>query len=397
MTELLQYKFPKGFLWGSATSAHQVEGNNTLNDWYRWEEAGKIKNGERSGLACDHYNHFREDIDLLVSLSQNAYRFSIEWSRIEPRPGEINRAELEHYRKVLEYLRARGVKSFVTLHHFTSPLWFDWEGAMSVEYFARFSELIAKELGHLVDFWCTVNEPNILAKHGYLEGDFPPGRRDVGSFFRVLNNLIHGHNASYNAIHSVLPHALVGMAKDNTYYIEAPGRLDRLVTLLNHEIRNRYFLDRTKFDFIGLNYYGSKKLRFDCASPQSFYASKVKLGLPTTDMGWEIVPWGLSHVISDLCGFGKPIYITENGIADAGDSKRKEFIKQHLKVIHQAISVGTDIRGYFYWSLLDNFEWGFGFGPRFGLVAVDYSTGERRVRDSAGWYAEVCRNNFFEK
>ncbi len=388
-------EFPKGFLWGSATAAHQVEGNNTQNDWYLWEQEGNVSNQQVSGLACDHYNRFREDIDLLVSLNQGSYRFSIEWSRVEPEKGEINQKELDHYKEVLEYLRFKKVKSFVTLHHFTNPVWFDWEDENSVSHFSEFTEIIARELGHLVDFWCTINEPNILAKHGYLEGDFPPGRTNMESFFKVLDNMIAGHNAAYKIIHKILPKASVGMAKNNGYYHPASdSTLDNLTVSFNHEIRNKYFLDRTTFDFIGLNYYSPKKLKFDPNNHHGFYGSKVRSDLPTSDMGWEIFPEGLYHVIMELKRHSKPIYITENGLADANDIQRKEFIQGHLEAICHAIDDGADVRGYLYWSLMDNFEWGYGYGPRFGLIEINYETQKRTVRESAKWYAEVCKNNF---
>lgn len=390
-------KFPNNFLWGSATAAHQVEGNNVLNDWYLWENKGKIKDRQKSGAACDHYNRFREDIDLLASLNQNAYRFSIEWSRIEPERGKINHAEINHYRDVLQYLRDKNIKSFVTLHHFTNPVWFDWESKTAITDFTKFAELIAKEIGHLIDFWCTINEPNILAKHGYLEGDFPPGRTSMESFFKVLDNMIAGHNAAYTAIHKFVPGSLVGMAQNNGYYHSATNsRLDELVVAINHEVRNKYFLDRTIFDFIGLNYYSPKKLKFDPNVPKNFYSSKVKSSLPISDMDWEIFPEGIYHILMELKKYNKPVYITENGLADSKDKQRKEFIRGHLEAIHRAISDGIDVRGYLYWSLMDNFEWGYGYGPRFGLLEVDYSNQNRTVRDSARWYAEVCKNNSIE-
>ncbi len=391
---MTKVRFPKDFIWGSATAAHQVEGNNTQNDWFVWENEGHVKEEQKSGVACDHYNRFKEDIDVLASLNQNAYRFSIEWSRIEPRPGEINMAELEHYRHVLEYLHKKGIVPFVTLHHFTNPTWLDWESPSSVDAFVRHVTLVVEHLGDLVEYWMTINEPNILAKHGWLFGDFPPGKKSMVSMFAVLDHFIAAHNQAYEAIHKIFPKAKVGMAKNNGYYHAASeSSIDQLVVSLNHEVRNKYFLDRTTYDFIGLNYYSPKKLRFDPGAPDQFYGSKVKSDLPISDMGWEIFPEGLLHVLLDLGKRGKPIYITENGLADATDKRRKDFITGHLLAVHKAMCSGVNVLGYFYWSLMDNFEWGFGYGPRFGLLEVDYKTQKRKIRDSARFYAEICKSN----
>lgn len=394
MQETDDWKFPDDFLWGSATSAHQVEGNNVLNNWYVWEQKDRIDGQQKSGMACDHYNRFREDIDLLVSLNQNAYRFSIEWSRIEPKRGKIDRKEIAHYEEVLTYLREKKVKSFVTLHHFTSPIWFDWERSSSVNHFKSFAELIAKELGHLIDFWCTINEPHILAQEGYLEGAFPPGKKSMKSFFRVLDNMIAGHNAAYHAIHNTLPNALVGAAQNSEYFLPASDDpLDRFVTEINREVRNRYFLDRTVCDYIGLQYYAVSQLRFDPSAPKRFYSSRVSIGLPKSDLGWSICPDGLYHVLVELEKYKKPVYVTENGIADSKDKQRKDYLEGHLKAVYQAIAYGIDVRGYLHWSLMDNFEWCRGFASRFGLCEVDYATQKRTVRASAKYYAEICKKN----
>jgi len=388
------WRFPDNFLWGSSTSAHQVEGNNVLNNWYLWEQEGRINRQQKSGVACDHYNRFREDIDLLVSLNQNAFRLSIEWSRIEPEPGKINRKEIAHYEEVLRYLREKKVKSFVTLHHFTSPIWFEWEQSSSINHFRNFSALIAKELGHLIDFWCTINEPYIQANEGYLVGEFPPGKKNIKSFFRVMDNMVAGHNAAYHAIHSVLPHALVGAGQNSEYFIPASDDpLDRSVTDMNKAVRNRYFLDRTVCDYIGLQHYSMTKLRFNPHAPKMFYGSSVLSGLPQNDLGWEIYPDGLYHVLVELEKYGKPVYVTENGVADRNDTLRKDYLERYLKAVHRAITRGIDVRGYLHWSLMDNFEWCRGFDGRFGLCEMNYVTQERIARNSAKYYAQICKKN----
>lgn len=386
--------FPNGFLWGSSTAAHQVEGNNTNNDWYQWEQAGNIKDKQVSGLACDHYSKFREDIDLMASMHHKAYRLSIEWSRIEPRRGEINHAAIAHYVEVLRYLKECGIRSFVTLHHFTSPTWFDWESHDADENLAIFAGLIARSaIGELVDFWIPINEPNVLANHGYLKGDFPPGRKSLGTFYRVLIKMTDAHNLARAAIKHELPNALVGTAKDTGYFIPADkSSPSRFASENNKAIKNHFFLDRIEADFIGINYYSPKMMRFS-DSPESFFGKKVSQDLPTTDMGWLIYPEGLEHILKDMTKYGLPIYITENGLADATDHQRIDFIRDHVAAVHRAIASGVDVRGYLHWSFMDNFEWGFGYGPRFGLVEVNYETQERIPRPSAHWYANVCRDN----
>ncbi|KPJ56128.1 hypothetical protein AMJ49_05670 [Parcubacteria bacterium DG_74_2] len=385
-------KFPKNFLWGSATSSHQVEGDNIHNDWWEAEQAGKLK--YKSGKACDHYNQYEQDFDLIKKLNQNAYRFSIEWSRIEPREGEFNQKEIEYYRKMLLALKKRDIKIMLTLHHFTTPLWLakkgDWANPKVIFYFSRFAERVFNEYQDLVDFWVTINEPfSVYATHGYLLGVFPPKKRNPILFLKVVKNQIIVHKKIYKIFHKLKPDIKVGIAKNNAYFEPyfSKSPLDKLSVALAHYFGNEYFLNKIKNyqDFIGLNYYFHRKILFPFFEKNE---NKIK-----SDLNWEIYPKGIYYVLKELKKYQKPVYITENGLADAKDRLRKDFIKDHLFWIHKAIEEGVDVRGYFHWSLMDNFEWAEGFSPRFGLIEIDYKTMERKPRSSAYYYAKICKEN----
>jgi len=392
-------KFPAGFLWGASTSAHQVEGGN-VNDWSEWEKENaerlvkkargywqqwqqekfpEILNPENyiSGRACDHYHLFEEDFDLAKSLSHNAHRFSIEWSRIEPEEGKFNRKEIEHYRQVLLALKERGLEPFVCLYHWTLPIWFSqkggWLNPKAPYYFDRFVKIVSQNLFGQVNFWITLNEPMVYAGDAYLRGKFPPQKKSIFKYFKALNNLAKAHQLVYRSLHLVDLGCQVGITKNNWHFKNIP---------LVKYLRNDSFLNKIKDqqDFIGLNYYKHRQF-------------PKKKNLPISDMGWEIYPEGIYYVLKDLKKYKKPIYITENGLADAQDKKRAEFIKDHLYWIHKAIKEDVDVRGYFHWSLLDNFEWDKGFWPRFGLIEVDYQTLKRILRPSAYQYAKICRED----
>lgn len=378
-------KFPKDFLWGAATSAYQVEGGIKNCDWSLFFDAGR---------ASDHYHLFEEDFDLMKKLSLDAYRFSIEWSRIEPRAGEFARKEVEHYRGVLGSLKARGIKSMVTLHHFTLPLWLAKIGGFankkSVSYFSRFAKKVFDEYGDLVDFWQSFNEPLIYATQGYLGGIWPPRKKNPILFFKVIKNQISAHKQIYKIFHTTRQKAVkLGIAKNNIYFepFSSSSPLDKVSSSLADYFWNRYFLEkiRNELDFIGLNYYFHNKVKFPY---QNKNENKV-----ISDLGWEIYPQGIYQVLKGLQKYNLPVYITENGLADTKDKKRKDFIKDHLFWVHRAIEEGVDVRGYFHWSLMDNFEWEKGFGPCFGLVEIDYRTLKRKPRPSAHYLAKISKEN----
>ena len=410
-------KFPDGFLWGAATAAHQVEGGSR-NDWSEWEK----KNAKRlaseaktkwakwqqkkfpemfdpenyiSGRACDHYNRSEEDLDIAKSLGLNAFRISIEWSRIEPEEGKVDEKEIEHYRKVLKAIRARGMEPFVTLWHYTLPVWFSrkggWENKKSPDYFKRYSAKIVKEFSDDVIFWLTFNEPILIIGGGYIKGYRPPQKHNIFEAFRVYKNLIKAHKLAYAEIHKKKPQAMVGFTEWLNFFDNRNGIFQTgfLLFLAKH-FTNEYLIKQTigHLDFIGAQHY----MRVPFSLSALLHEEKYQ----ENDMGRQIVPEGMYYILMDLKKYNLPIYITENGIPDAKDRKRAGFIKNYLFHVHKAIREGVDVRGYFHWSFLDNFEWDKGFWPRFGLVEMDYKTMERKVRPSALEYAKICKNNYLE-
>ncbi|MFH1030207.1 MAG: glycoside hydrolase family 1 protein [bacterium] len=397
-------KFPKDFLWGASTSSYQVEGN-IKNDWSEWEKSEKRKNQlEKTGMvkkygfdnficgrACDHYNRYEEDFDIAKSLCHNAHRFSIEWARIEPEEGKFDKKEIEHYREVIKALRKRNLEPFVTLWHFTNPLWLKngWLNKKAISYFTRYVEKVVSELGEDVKFWITLNEPMVYSFLGYLIAKWPPQQMNPLNFFEVRNTLAEAHIKSYNIIKNMSPEFNIGIAKNNTYYTQFANwcPFEWAIKKILKYHNNKWFLNKIENyqDFIGLNYY----MHFEI-NPLIL---KTKISPENrTDMGWEICPEGIYHLLMDLKKYNKPVYITENGIADARDEKRGKFIKDHLYWINRALEDGVDVKGYFYWSLLDNFEWAEGFCPKFGLVEIDYRTMERRIRESAYGYAKIIQH-----
>lgn len=360
-----------GFLYGACTSAHQVEGSSVNNQWWVWEQGRPRK--FRSGAACDHWNRYKEDFALAKNLGHTAHRFSLEWSKIEPTQGKFDQAVIEHYRDVLKELRGLGMKTIVTLHHFTNPLWFErrggWKDGQSVELFNTYVRYCAQHLGDLVDYWITINEPMVYAVQSYYAGVWPPQEKNIFSMMRVVRNMARAHRNAYRILHSVTSHVPVGLANSQVYY----GSHKKLNDwFFNH----RFFsLIKNKQDFIGVNYYFAD----DAVDPHA----------PRTDLGWTIYPKGLTEILLALKKYHKPIIITENGIADAKDIHRGDYIRSHLRAIEQAQQQGVDVRGYLHWALIDNFEWAEGFDARFGLIEVDYKTQQRTIRPSAYVYKAI--------
>ncbi len=413
-------KFPDGFFWGAATSAHQVEGGN-VNDWSEWEKSEarmkdlKLAIGDEnfkkkfpahlfekwptpadlenyvSGEACGHYDRFEEDFDIAASLGHNAHRFSVEWSRIEPEEGKFNEKEIAHYRKALKALKERNLEPFATLWHWPIPLWLrargGWQNPKTADCFRRYAEKIVSEFKSDVKFWITLNEPEIYALNSFLKGVWPPRKKSPVSYLKVTANLIRAHRLAHETIKKIRPEARVGIAKNNIYFEAAGNKIvNRLLKRIIDWWWNFYFLDKIKnhSDFIGLNHYFHNRINYGFNRNEN---QKV------SDIGWELYPEAIYHCLVALKKYGKPVYVTESGLADARDENREWFIKESLKNVYGAIRDGADVRGYFYWSLLDNFEWDKGFWPRFGLVDVDYKTLEREIRPSAKFYAKICREN----
>ncbi len=396
----MAHNFPQGFFWGAATSSHQVEGGNT-NDWTEWEGLGRVKNGSQSGLAADHFHRFRDDFSLAKKLGHNAHRLSIEWSRIEPTIGVFDSVAIAHYREVFQTLRQQGLEPFVTLHHFTNPIWFaklgGWEKRKNIDHFLRFVERMAKEFSSEVRYWITINEPTVYTSLGYLDGRWPPQRKSYRRAWVAIRNLLHAHRGAYAILHRYRADAYVGSANNLVDY-QAHRRWhlgDQIMKFFATFWHNTWWLSRTKNsqDFLGLNYYFYHALRFRLAWPAQLFAPEANPSRPQSDLGWEINPTAFGRVLRWLSRYHKPIIITENGIADATDRLRPSFIIEHIREIQSAIRDGVDIRGYLHWSLLDNFEWADGFGPRFGLIKVDYVTQQRTPRPSAFVYEKICRSN----
>lgn len=424
----MRLKFPEKFYWGSSTSAYQVEGG-IRNDWSEWEKKNakeltnnpekryihgitaqeyikkleKDPNNYVSGKAADHYHKFREDFDIAKELGHNAHRFSIEWSRIEPKEGQFDEKEIAHYKNVIKALRERDLEPFVTLWHWTNPLWIrdigGWENKKTVDYFLRYVEKIIDELGEEIKFWVPLNEPQLHAGMGYITGTFPPNVKSFYRANRVFKNLIRAQKRVYGLIHKKIQKDIqVGashyMVCHTPYSDSLINKL--LVNFLDYVRGHRFIKGMIGYqDFIGLQYYHHDKIKIKLGG-RLVIAERVDEFKEVTDMGWEIYPEGIYRVLKQISKYKLPIYITENGLADAKDKKREKFIIQHLRWVHEAIQEGADVKGYFYWSLLDNFEWDKGYWPRFGLVEIDYNTLERKIRPSALKYKEIIKNNSIE-
>lgn len=413
------FHFPKGFLWGTATAAHQVEGNNTNNNWYAWEQEGRTVH--KSGLACDWWgDRWREDFDRAAEGGQNAHRLSVEWSRIQPAPDRWDESALERYRLMLSGLRERGMTPLVTLHHFTDPLWISERGGWETEsIIPLFEKFIRKTVGALKDdctLWCTINEPNVYAVMGYAGGIFPPGRKDLKRTMQVLANMARGHAAAYRAIHEIQPEARVGYAWH--YRPMVPARawfpLDRLVCDIQYRAMNETFPSalrhgvmrsplgsiripeaRETQDYVGINYYSQDTVAFDLRYADELFGRRYyPEGSDVSEVGMNAnIPQGLFTALRWAARFNLPIIITENGIEDAHDHIRPRYLAQHVHQVWRALECNWPIKGYFHWTLVDNFEWERGWTQRFGLWELDVETQARRKRPSADLYAEICKKN----
>ncbi len=393
-------EFPKNFFWGAATSSHQVEGNNH-NDWSEWEKLGRVKHGEQSGLASGYFQRWREDLALAKSLGHNAYRFSIEWSRVMPRPGVIDQHALDFYRDVVQECRRLGLEPFVTLWHFTNPIWIAERGAWlkreTVDFFGQYVSALIQTMGTDVTYWVTINEPNVYCSLGYMSAFWPPQRRSPIAAWLAIRNLLAAHKLAAGMIHRANPTAKVGSANNMSDFQPARPKhpLDRLLVPIARYWHNQWWIDATHdtIDFIGLNYYFIHRLKFKFSDWRNWFAPEHPTDRIMTDMGWPVAPDGLGRQLRWLKKYDRPIIITENGLADADDTRRARFIIDHLREVEHALQDGVDIQGYLHWSLLDNFEWRDGFDPRFGLIAVDYHTMKRTPRASASVYQKIIAHN----
>lgn len=419
--------FPPGFLWGTATSAHQVEGNNTNNQWWDWEQQpGRIWHGDRSGAACDWWRNAEADLGRAAALGQNAHRLSIEWSRIEQQPGVFSVTALARYRVMLQTLRDHGMTPMVTLHHFTNPRWLQaaggWLNPQTPALFARFAACAVDALGDLCNLWCTINEPVIYATQGFLLGHFPPGAQNIVQTLHLVRQMLLGHAAAAAAIHRVDASHRVGIVHHVRLFDPASAApADTAVaalwdylfnTLVTQAVHTGCLLPplgfglrvnpdlRASCDFLGLNYYTREYVAFDRGASDTLFGRRfTPAGVPQSDAGkdgttyGELYAAGLYRALRRLAPFGLPIYITEFGLPDADDDQRPQFLLDHLSAVHHALQAGIDVRGVFHWSLIDNFEWAEGWNLRFGLYALDQHTQQRTLRKSGALYAAIARAN----
>ncbi len=415
------FHFPGGILWGTATAAHQVEGKITGNNWARWEQDGHILDGTRAGAACDWWaGRWKEDFDRAAEGGQNTHRFSVEWSRIQPAPDRWDESALDHYRQMVRGLVERGLTPMLTLHHFTNPIWLEelggWECEDIPQYFQSFVHKVVEATHEFVPLWCTINEPNVLAASSYLLGTFPPGKRSPLGLFRAFQNMVKAHSLAYQTIHEISPKAKVGLAHHYRGFapLKAWSPLDKWAATRVDRNFNQAFpgvlhsgslrllgarksMPQAKGtqDFFGINYYTRERVWFDLTAPTSlFIQNQVD---PKSDLNPsgsianepQVFFQGLRWAV----GFGLPVYITENGVDDDEDSFRRRYLVQHIHQMWRAVNFNWPIRAYYYWTLVDNFEWERGWSQPFGLWSLDRETQARHKRPSADLYQAICQGN----
>ncbi|MFI5180673.1 MAG: glycoside hydrolase family 1 protein [Thermoanaerobaculia bacterium] len=408
-------------LWGVAVSHYQVEGGDRC-DWTEWESAGRTRGGP-CGQAAGSWERYERDADLAASLGANAFRFSVSWSRVEPLRGSVDIYALGRYRRFVERLVALGIEPVVTLLHYTHPSWFHrdtpWTSAASVDAFARFARTVAAALAPHVRLWTILNEPLVLLLGGFLDGQIPPGLADTKSAGRALDHLLAAHVAAAAAIREEVPGAAIGVAHNMMGFApERPSHpLDLFVARQAHDFYNRGLLEAfgtgrwnlwlppfSRFvgrrddlpgslDVVGVNFYSRLHLRARGRSRLAAnFSYRDRTGRGLTDNGWEIVPEAFGPLLSEAASLGKPLVVSENGLADGTDLRRAAFLREHAAAVTDAVGQGIPVHGFFYWSLMDNYEWLDGFGPKFGLFSVQPGTLERRPRPSAAVFRELGRS-----
>jgi len=415
------FHFPADFKWGAATASHQVEGENIHNDWWVWEQTeGHIRNGGTSGMACDWWQNAEADFDHAAAMGLNSLRLSVEWSRIEPRPGVFDDSALERYGQMLQGLWQRGIEPMVTLHHFSNPRWLSeqggWEASETIPLFARYVRRVVGALSKYCNLWCTINEPNVYGVMGYQEGVFPPGKTDMKAALRVVRNMLAGHAAAYREIHAIQSDARVGLAHHMRVFdpVNPRSPLHRRAARSTDKVFNQAILTaldkgrwtlplgfglawnlRHTLDWIGLNYYTRDMVAFDRSQSQSLFGRRQHAdGAEMLDGGYgEFYAKGMFRCIQRLSRLGLPIYVTENGIPDDDDDQRPRYLLAHLHQMWRALQLCYPVMGYYHWTLVDNFEWAEGWSLRFGLLELDPETQTRTPRRSADLYAETIREN----
>lgn len=405
-----------GFFWGVSTSAFQLEGSAHA-DWATWDPVLQ----SRPHLT-HHYHHFREDLKLLKELGVNAYRFSVEWSRIQPEEDRWDNEAIHHYQEIVQILHRNGIEPVVTLHHFTHPAWFikeyPWHVDQSRSMFLRYIKKIALALEG-VRYWITFNEPYVFLLGGYLDGCMPPGIQDLSLFIEALKSILICHSDVYDLIHSFVPDAKIGLVHNMVTFVPSQNinPFDRILSRMAQSFYNQSLIEafltgmlilkfplrravsiripiKGKLDFLGVNYFTRIHLRFNPLKKRGIeMIFKDRDGYGLTDIGWEVHPEGLEKVLQEASKLNIPLMVTENGIATRNDEIKIRFIKKHIEILERCLKQGMDIRGYFYWSLIDSYEWLYGLQAKFGLYQVDFNTLERRLTQTALFYTSLIKKH----
>ena len=428
-------RFPTDFVWGAATAAYQVEGavgadGRGESIWDRFSHTpGRVRNGDTGDVACDHYHRYRGDVALMADLGLSAYRFSVSWPRVIPTGrGPADPAGLDFYDRLVDELLARGIAPYATLYHWDLPQTLEdaggWPDRSTAHAFADYASVVAGRLGDRVGHFATINEPHIVSDHGYRTGEHAPGRVEPDAALAAAHHLLLAHGLGVQAIRAQAPASSAGIVLNFEPKHPASGHmLDQEAAVVAHDQFNRWYLDpivqrgypedgvrawgwgqrevldgdmdviATPIDFLGVNYYSRQIVRSPLLPPVESEPGE------RTDMGWEVYPQGLTEVLQFAASRtgDLPLYITENGAAydldgvdPTRDPERVDFLRRHLEAALVALELGVPLRGYFVWSMLDNFEWSRGYACRFGIVHVDYETQDRRVRDSGRFFAAVA-------
>lgn len=402
----MQIQFPSSFLWGASLSSYQCEGGNFNSDWYLWEKEKKL---EPAGCACNHYYLYKRDSQLARSMHLNSLRFSLEWGRIYPEKSFLQEEELAHYYEVVSTLLSCNLKPLITLHHFTNPIWFvnrgGWLVSKNIDFFLAYLRKVVNALKEKVEYWLIFNEPLVYIYNSFIQGIWPPGIKSIRQARKVLGNILTAYSLGYQEIKRIykdLPNpAQVSLAKHLRIFSPCPEfslGLNSFSSFLREKIFNfsllEYLRKRNCLDFLAINYYCKEYVKFngifgeECAH---------KFHWPRRNyLGWYIYPEGLYEILCKSKKFNLPIIITENGTAEDEDSLYGDYLLAHLRSLGKAVLSGIDVRGYLWWSLLDNFEWDKGFKCRFGLAEVDYNNFQRKVRPFAFTYSRICRENKLE-
>jgi beta-glucosidase len=439
-------RFPSDFVWGAATAAYQIEGawdedGKGVNIWDRFSHTpGKISGGDTGDIACDHYHHWQDDINLMKEIGLQAYRFSISWSRLIPEGcGEVNQAGIDFYSQLVDKLLENEIEPYLTLYHWDLPQALQdqggWLARSTAEAFVEYADLVSQKLGDRVRYWMTFNEPFVSAWVGHLDGHHAPGHKNIDEMLAAAHHLLLAHGWAVPVIRANVPGSQVGIVVNLGGKVPASNSFaDRAAAWREDGILNRWYLDplagrgypldivqhygrpmgfiqaddmesiAVPTDFIGVNYYARGVVRSEAIAEDENEARTVFLNPNPTEMGWEVYPEGLYEILGRVhfdYNFPK-IYITENGAAypDVIDEKGKvedplriAYIRDHLISVSKAITVGVPVKGYFAWSLMDNFEWSYGYSKRFGLIYVDFETQRRILKSSARWYRDVIGAN----